>query len=396
MAEYLDRIGAGNILISKEPLSFDWTPPELVGRDSQLRELASMFVGVENHSVSCRAVVTGNVGSGKTVLTQRFGIDLAGKLEGRRKVALSHVNCRNHPSTSQVLQQIALSLDSGHPERGFSSGEVIQNIRRNLQAHGCHLLLVLDEVDVLIRRDNTDLIYKLLRIDEGQEVQGSISLILVSQDPTLLSLFEPAIISRLGRSTLPLPPYDQEGLVGIARQRYLAACRPGSVSEEVLRMIGGVAADGGGDARMAIELLEESVRKAEMNGRREVLVGDVEEIITREGSLVSSPIEPNQIYELGRHQKLVLMGICRRLKKSKEISSGDARKLYELVCEEHGERPRGYTTFWKHMKQLEGEGLIQSRASGSNKGRGRTQYISMPNSAPAEIEARIERDMLSG
>ncbi len=161
-------------------------------------------------------------------------------------------------------------------------------------------------------------------------------------------------------------------------------------------MIGGVAADGGGDARMAIELLEESVRKAEMNGRREVLVGDVEEIITREGSLVSSPIEPNQIYELGRHQKLVLMGICRRLKKSEEISSGDARKLYELVCEEHGERPRGYTTFWKHMKQLEGEGLIQSRASGSNKGRGRTQYISMPNSAPAEIEARIERDMLSG
>ncbi len=397
VAEYLDRIGAGNILISKEPLSFDWTPPELVGRDSQLRELASMFAGVENHTVSCRAVVTGNVGSGKTVLTHRFGIDLAGKLEGRRKVARSHVNCRNHPSTSQVLQQIALSLDSGHPERGFSSGEVIQNIRRNLRAHGSHLLLVLDEVDVLIRRDNTDLIYKLLRIDEGQENQGLVSLILVSQDPTLFSLFEPAVISRLGvRSSLSLSPYVKEELVGIARQRYLAACKPGSVSEEVLRVIGGAAADGGGDARMAIELLEDSVRKAENEGRREVLVEDVEGSITRQGSLVSSPIEPNLVYGLGKHQKLVLMGICRRLKKTEEISSGDARKLYELVCEEHGERPRGYTTFWKHMKHLESEGLIQSRASNSNKGRGRTQYISMPNSAPAEIEGRIERDMLSG
>ena len=30
MADY-DRIGEGLILVSKEPLSYDWTPPELVG-----------------------------------------------------------------------------------------------------------------------------------------------------------------------------------------------------------------------------------------------------------------------------------------------------------------------------------------------------------------------------
>ena len=92
MADYLDNIGSGKILVSKEPLSFDWTPPELIGRDTQLRDLASMFAGIENHNVSCRAVVTGNVGSGKTVLTQRFGIDLASKLDGRRKVERAHVN----------------------------------------------------------------------------------------------------------------------------------------------------------------------------------------------------------------------------------------------------------------------------------------------------------------
>ena len=161
MADYLDRIGAGKVLFSKEPLSYDWTPSELVGRKDELNELASMFFGIENHNVSCRAVVTGNVGSGKTVLTRRFCMDIASKLEGKRKVSIAHVNCRNHPSTSQVLQQIALSLDSGHPERGFSSGEVIQSVRRNLRTHNKHLLLILDEVDVLVRRDNSDLIYKL-------------------------------------------------------------------------------------------------------------------------------------------------------------------------------------------------------------------------------------------
>ena len=153
MADYLDRIGAGKVLLDRAPFSFDWTPPTLVGRDAELGELASMFVGMEGHGVSGRAVITGPVGSGKTVMTRRFGEDLQRMLDGRRKIVLAHVNCRNHPTASQVLQEIARSLDSGHPERGFSSSEIIQSIRRNLRAHQTHLLLVLDEVDVLIRND---------------------------------------------------------------------------------------------------------------------------------------------------------------------------------------------------------------------------------------------------
>ena len=67
-----------------------------------------------------------------------------------------------------MLQQIALSLDERHPERGLSPGEVIQSIRRFLNARDAHMLLVLDEVDVMIRRDSSDIIYRLLRIDEGE------------------------------------------------------------------------------------------------------------------------------------------------------------------------------------------------------------------------------------
>ena len=140
MSGYLDRIGAGKVLVNREPFSFDWTPDNLVGRDRELTELASLFAHIENQNSSCRAVITGPVGSGKTVLTRRFGHDLLGHLEGKRKISLAHVNCRNHPSTSQVLQRIALTLDSGHPERGLSSGEMIQSIRRNLISHNCCLL----------------------------------------------------------------------------------------------------------------------------------------------------------------------------------------------------------------------------------------------------------------
>jgi len=266
---------------------------------------------------------------------------------------------------------------------------MIQNIRRNLIARENHLLLILDEVDVLVRRDSSDLIYKLLRIDEGQAVQGTVSLILVSQEKTLFGLFEKAVKSRLGNSNyIVLPPYGSRELSGIARQRYAEACRPGSASEEVLLKIGDIANDGGGDARLAIELLEESVRRAEKDGRGEILLDDV-----RPSTLRPPSIEPSEIDHLGKHQKLVLLGICRRLKKASDINSGDARKLYELVCEEFGERARGYTTFWKHIKQLESIGLIITVTTNSAHGRGRTQSITMSSSSPAVLESRIEREL---
>ena len=391
MARYLDRIGAGKVLLDKGPLSYDWIPPALVGRDDELNDMASIFTQIENHDTSCRAVVVGPVGSGKTVLTQRFADDIQRHLDGRRRIVITHVNCRNHPTGPQVLQQIALSLDSRHPERGFSSGEIIQSIRRNLHTHESHLLLILDEVDVLINRDSSDIIYKLLRIDEAREQQGSISLILVSQNSTLLKLFEPAIISRLGQSNvIEMQPYDAKTLTGIATQRSDIACRTGSVADETLAKIGRFAAESG-DARMAIELLEASIRRAEMAGRGEVLLEDVQPSTLRNSSL-----EPSSVDNLSLHQKLVLLGICRRLKNSEEVSSGDAQKLYLLVCEEHDVKARSYTTFWKHLKTLESQGLIETRAANTNVGRGRTQHITMNNIAPAGIESRIERELLRG
>ncbi len=387
MVDYLNRIGAGKVLLDRAPFSFDWTPPTLVGRDEELGELASMFIGMEGHGVSGRAVITGPVGSGKTVMTRRFGEDLQRMLDGRRKIVLAHVNCRNHPTASQVLQEIARSLDSGHPERGFSSSEIIQSIRRNLKTHETHLILALDEVDVLIRNDKGDLIYKLLRIDEGQDLQGSLSMMLVSQDSSLIRLFEPAIISRLGESSmLALGAYNERALTGIARQRYDEACRPGSVGDDTLSKIGRFAAETG-DARLAIELLEAAIRRAEKDGRGDVMVEDV-----RPSTLRAASVEPSQVDNLGKHQKLVLLGICRRLKKVDAISSGDAQKLYNLVCEEHGVKSRSYTTFWKHLKELEILGLIESRTANATVGRGRTQHITMTNTAPAALESRIESE----
>ena len=389
MAEYLDRIGAGLILVDAAPLSYDWIPPKVVGREKEQEKLAGMFASIGTPGMSCRAVITGNVGSGKTVLSRSFADDLTRHLSSVRAIQPVHVNCRNHPTTSQVLQRIATSLDERHPERGFSASEVIQGIRRNLRTRNQHMLLILDEVDHLLRKDGGDLLYQLLRIDEGREETGTLSIIIISQEQVLDQL-EAAIISRFGRSNhLALEPYNAEQLTAITSQRAAFCANPRAISEDILTMIG-AAASSSGDARVAIELLEYSIIQAEKDGDDIVEQKHLQNADVRQGR---QTVEPNIVDELSKHEQLILLAICRRLRRDPEVTSGDAEKLYHVVCEEYELKPRGYTTFWKHLKALETRGLMESRTATATVGRGRTQHITMPQSLPGQLEARLEHTL---
>jgi cell division control protein 6 len=388
MAGYLDRIGAGRVLVDAAPFSFDWLPPELVGRDKQLGELASMFMGIENPGSSSRAIISGPVGSGKTALARRLCLDLQQHLANKRTTKIAHINCRNHPTTTQVLQQISLRLDERTPKRGFGSGEFIQNIRRNLHSRGgAHLLLVLDEISVLLLREGDGLIYKLLRLDEGQDEQGTLSLILVSQEP-ILHLFEAAVISRFGQTKqLKVAPYDYDGLRLIIEQRAKATCRVGSIPDEVLDKLASFAVETG-DARHGIELLESAIRRCEVDENAGGLVRPSD---VKPSSRRHAMIEPHAVDELGEHHQLTLLAICRRLSRHSQITSGDAEKLYHVICEEFERSPRGHTSFWGYLKKLDEQGFIIARSVTARQGRGRTQNITAPNILPAALVKRIER-----
>ncbi|MDP7312534.1 MAG: AAA family ATPase [Candidatus Thalassarchaeaceae archaeon] len=385
VTDYLDRIGAGLILDNAEPLSYDYMPDVLVGREEQLSQLAVIFQQIDDHTVSCRVAITGNVGCGKTVLSHVFSRDLQRYLGSKRDLKIVHVNCRNHPSKSQALQRIVTSLDSRHPERGFGSGEILQSIRKQLQNSSEHLILILDEVDHLLRADKGDLLYQLLRIDEGRESRGTISLIIISQEQVLDQL-ESAVLSRFGRSNhIRLEPYNALELAAIAKQRASLACKEGTVSEGVLRTIGQRASETG-DARVAIELLENSVKQAEKAGRAEVLANDVR----WQAREIGRTVEPSVVDDLNRHAQMILLALCRRLRKEDEVTTGDSEKLYRVVCEEYEVEPRSHTTFWKHLKRLEALELIEARTDSRREGRGRTQFLSMPAALPGSLEKRLE------
>jgi cell division control protein 6 len=391
MSNYLDRIGAGFIIANPEVLDFDFMPKEIVGRDQIQRELANKFSSIDRTDSSCRAIITGPVGSGKTVLAKTFCRDLQSHLANKRELLIAHVNCRNATTSTRVVQRILHEIDPGHPDRGLSMGELLLSLRKLTRRNSSHLIVVLDEVDHMLRKSGDDLLYQLLRIDEDQQGKGTISLILISQEQ-VLDVLETAVISRMGKTNLiRIPPYDLDGLYQIAKQRASIALIEGSYSDEILHLIAQKAAPNG-DARLAIELIKAAAQASEFrqdaHTERVIRIEDVH----AQDSILSVDVinELETIDDLQPHTMLVLLSICRRLRKQETMTTGDVEMLYEVVCEEYEQKMKSHTTIWKYLKELENRQLIVSRIDTISSGRGRTTHLSMPHFLPTDLVNRLE------
>ena len=278
MVNYLDRIGAGYVIDNPEPLDFDYVPEKLVSREKFQNLLAARFASIDKPDSSCRAIITGPVGSGKTVLVKTFCRDLQRHLVNRRNINIAHVNCRNASTSTRVVQRILHAIDPGHPDRGLSIGELLLSLRKLTRRNASHLIVILDEVDHMLRKSGDDILYQLLRIDEDQEGKGTLSLILVSQEQ-VLDVLETAVISRIGKTNLiKIPAYNEDELFNIAMQRAELALVQGSYSEQIIRLIAEKSAPIG-DARLAIELLKAAAESCEIrqdnHTEREISVEDV-------------------------------------------------------------------------------------------------------------------------
>lgn len=383
--DYLDVIGAGLIILDSEPFSFDYVPEKLVGRDEILREMALKFSPVITANGSGKAVLSGPVGTGKTSVAKRFCRDLQARFESSRKIKYVHINCRNHSTPMQVLHRIVSVFDEGHPDRGLAMGELLSSIRKLAKRDSSHIIVILDEVDRLLRKSGNDVIYQLLRIDEDQSSSGTLSLIMISQEQ-VLDILEGAVISRLGTSSLvKFKPYSVDQLYQIVEQRAKLTIKPTSYDDSILKLIA-EGAESYGDARRVIESLNNAVLKAESEGRTSIEIGDVQKASTQVNPSMSEDIVKN----LSTHQKLVSLAICRRLKKESKMTSKDVQGLYAVVCEEYMVKAKGATTIWKMINDLEISGIISREVSNLENTRGRTTYISMPNALPNDLATRLE------
>jgi len=86
-----------SVFKDESKLDINYVPPNLLHRKLQLNILNQFFrFAVENPGrMTQRALIMGNIGTGKTVLSQHFGLNLV-KEAKQRNINLNyvHINCR--------------------------------------------------------------------------------------------------------------------------------------------------------------------------------------------------------------------------------------------------------------------------------------------------------------
>src|SRR6266849_3580831 len=121
-----DALSKPTIFKDEGPLSLEWLPNRLPHRENQLRFLAELFRSVIDKpgTTSPKVLITGDIGTGKTVLTQRFGTDIQRTAKTMKlNLQYIHVNCREYRgSLFMILKRVLQTFTPQFPHEG-SPGE---------------------------------------------------------------------------------------------------------------------------------------------------------------------------------------------------------------------------------------------------------------------------------
>ncbi len=395
-----EELGRPSIFRSRESLAPEYVPDTLPHREDELRQLAAAFkhLVINPGSFSQRILITGKVGTGKTVTARVFGRDFT-RLARRKgfDIRYIHVNCHRNRTLHNVVSEMAKQLGLSIPLRGLSVKEIYDAILGFLEDNDVYAIVTLDEFHYFASIVGSDNVYFLVRTyDDSHYAVKRLNFIFISLDASSLNLLDPVTESYLLRNMIVLKPYTSRQLYDILKYRAKHAFYENVVDEDALKFIAeyeGVDTGGSGNARHALEILMLAGEAAENEGRGRITLEHVRaaimktsrEIIDISDAILYSPL----------HELIVLLSIVRLLRRTGKpyVKIGDVEREYNIVCESLGLQPRRHTQVYEYVMNLKKAGIINARTSGKGQ-RGRTTLISI-HYGPLDLLEKHVEDLIS-
>ncbi|MFQ6076456.1 MAG: Cdc6/Cdc18 family protein [Candidatus Bathyarchaeia archaeon] len=357
--------GCPPIFLDREKLSPQYVPRVVLHRGRQVGTLQRRFESFLHKpgETFCRVVqVVGPVGTGKTCVSQHFGLRFQEEASKRGiPLGFIYVNCRPDVGTRYMLYKAVLQKISPRiASRGLSAGEMLHQLLHHLSVEERFALLAVDEIDHVVKRDGSDVIYDLTRLAElaYPKHSGVVGVILISRDTGYHKLLDPASRSSLGRVMVEMPPYTPPQLGDILTSRVEEAFQPGAVDEEIVDFVADIAGSEPfhGDCRVALDILWGAGLLAEIGGCSRVHPEHVRRAVRESHSSIGA----GDLSSLSQHELLFLTGVVRELHLNEKtyVSLKDAWIGYGMACEEHEIEPQPLEKAEEHVERLETLGMV--------------------------------------
>ena len=380
-----------SIFKDETKLDINFIPYRLPHRNRELHLLTEFFSFALQfpEKMTQRVMITGDVGTGKTVLSQRFGADIT-REANKRGVNLRyvHVNCREYRgSLFLILHHIVSIFHPNFPKRGYSAEELLRMLLRILDDESTYVILALDEFESLIEREGSEAVYKLTRLQEiRQNKPQRLSLVCILRNLKAIEQLDASTRSTLQSNIITLDKYSKEQLIDILNDRVSLAFKPSTVPEDTVSLIGELAFSEAGNARFGIELLWRAGKYADAEDLGVV----TPECVRKAVSSIIPTMRKSDLASLSFHEKLLLLGIARLFKESHKayVSLVEAEQAYAIVCEEFSAEPHSHTQLWKYLQTLSAVGIVETEVSSVGSA-GRSTLIYLARIPILELEKEL-------
>ena len=365
------------IFSNKDVLSPDYIPDLTLHREQQIRHLASIISPALRGSKISNIFIYGKTGSGKTVVTKQVASELERTTD---KVKVLYINCkmkRVSDTEYRLLAELARSLGCNIPPTGLPTDEIYRRFYDALENQNKNVILILDEIDALVKKIGDEILYNLTRINQDLK-NTKISIVGISNDITFTEELDPRVKSSLSEEEILFPPYNATQLKDILTQRTALAFNENVVEAGVVTKCSALAAQEHGDARKALDLLRIAAEVAEREKSFKVTIHHVDK--AEEKLDLDRTVE---IVKTQPKQSMAVLSTVLRLVESgkKNIQTGDVFELYQEICANAALKPLTQRRISDLIGELDMLGILTTTVI--SKGRsGRTREIKVMLSKP--------------
>ncbi|RLE79642.1 MAG: cell division control protein Cdc6 [Thermoprotei archaeon] len=388
LEEIFVKFSKPRIFRARELLLPDYVPEDLPHREKQILKLGSLLAPAMAGSRPSNIFIYGLPGTGKTAVTKyvlRKMLEKAGD-----RIQATYVNCRQNNTNYSVLFEICTQLGEKVPFTGLSLAELFKRMRRKIDSKASLVIVVLDEVDHLVKKNGDDLLYYLTRINLDL-TRAKVSVIGVTNDLKFMEYLDARVKSSLCEEEIVFPPYTYEELEDILKKRAEQALNPGSYTEEAIRLCAAIAARQKGDCRLALDILLKAADLAELEGAPRI----EENHVSRAYKELEKDVVVDLVKTMPLHAKLVLLSIIHLTKeKPKIIITGDVYRKYKDLCKKIGLDALTQRRVSDILSDLDTVGLISTKIVSLGR-YGRTKRIKIAASEKAILEGIKEDPTVS-
>jgi len=375
------------IFKDRNALTAHFTPETIPHREKQIEMLATILAPSLKGARPNNVFIYGPTGCGKTLTSKHVTQELEKtSYQTLNQVKVLYLNCKMKKIADteyRLVAELCRLLGQEVPATGLPTEQIYHMFFRMIDSRKWVVIIVLDEIDVLVKKMGDDFLYNFTRINQDLK-RAKVSIIGITNDLNLIDILDPRVKSSLSEEEMLFPPYNALELQDILKQRVMLGFNDNVLSPEVIPKCSALAAQEHGDARKALDLLRVAGEIAERNNESLVTEKHVD--------LAQKKIDYDRIVEAVKTQpkqsKVVLWSIINIIdKKEDDIQTGDVYSIYEKNCRDIGLAPLTQRRVSDLISELDMLGIINARII--SKGRyGRTRQIKLSISKDIERKVR--------